>query len=50
MIAVARDDDEQGDTGRPRVTCSHNPRLIVSLMKLDSYSPYNSTLILDSGR
>ena len=48
VIAVARDDDEQGDAGRPRVTCSHNPRLILSLMELDSYSPYNSTLILDS--
>ena len=38
------DGDELEDARRPRVTCSHNPTLPVSLMKLDSYSPYNSTL------
>ena len=27
VIAAARGDDEQEDAGRPRVTCSHNPRL-----------------------
>ena len=27
VIAVARGDEEQGDAGCPRVTCSHNPKL-----------------------